>query len=104
MTDAVTNSPITSVPLPQAEQISAKISLLQQQLQQQSPGYESLLHELHVALHADEEMVHLLTEEQVGIICAGLAKKKGIVIAAVEKKGSTSSGKKLKEVTLGVDL
>lgn len=89
-------------PLPASAQMSAMIVDLQQQLQKQSPGYERLLHTIHVTLHKDEELVQFLTEEEIGIIVSGLAKKKNVVIAAVEaKKNTTSTGKKLKDVSLG---
>lgn len=93
------------VPLSNAQQIVSKIEELQTLLQTASPQYESHLFIIHQALLKDEELAHLLTEEQVGVICAGLAKKKNVVIAEPEKKkGTTSGGKKLKDVQLGTDL
>lgn len=90
-----------AVPLSNADQIVSQIEELQKMLQVASPGYESLLFTIHHNLSKDEELVHLLSEEQVGVICAGLAKKKNVVIAEVEKKGSkTAGGKKLKDVSL----
>jgi hypothetical protein len=89
-------------PLQGADIIKHKISQLQEALQQQSPGYEELLRTIHVALHKDEELVHLLSEEEVGTIVAGLGKKTNIVIANLESKSTknkTASGKSLKEVT-----
>jgi hypothetical protein len=94
------NAPITPTPLSQSAQILDKIAELQISLQKGAPNYEGLLHTIHVALMKDEELTHLLTEEQVGIICAGLAKKKNIIIAATAAKGKLSNGKKLKDVTL----
>jgi hypothetical protein len=93
---------MSPTPLTAADQIIAKIADLQQQLQVNAPGYESLLHQIHVALHKDEELVHLLTPEQVGTIVAGLSKKKNVVISAAIAKKSTN--KKLSTLTLGVDL
>lgn len=98
-----TELPITSVPLSAAEQVSARIADLQVALQTQSPAYESMLHTIHVALHRDEEIVNLLKPEEIGTICMALSKKKNVIIAAIEtksKKSTTSSGKKLKDVTL----
>lgn len=92
---------VTPTPLPAAGIIVDKIAELQAALQTGAPQYESLLHTIHVALHKDEELTHLLTEEQVGILCAGLAKKKSVVIAASAAKGKTASGKSLKDITLG---
>lgn len=92
----------TPVPLSNYEQVSQRITHLQQQLALQLPGYEKALQEIHTNLAKDEELAHLLTEEQVGIICQGLAKKKNIVIAEAAKKGGTVAGgsKRLKDVTL----
>lgn len=89
-------------PLTNAEQIINKIVELQQRLQAAAPGYESLLQTIHVALSKDEEVVHLLSEEHIGIIVAGLAKKKGQVIidGARKGQGKTTTGKKLKDISL----
>ena len=89
-------------PLQGADVIKHKIGLLQEALQKQSPGYEQLLQTIHVALNKDEELVHLLSDEEVGTIVAGLSKKTNIVIAATESKsgkGKTATGKSLKEVS-----
>lgn len=75
-------------PLSNAEQIIQRIDTLQQQLREGSPNYESSLHTIHQALRKDEEIVHLLSDEQIGVIVEGLAKKKNIVIAT-EKAKST---------------
>lgn len=91
-----------SAPLPNADQLLSKIGELKSSLELATPGYESLLFEIHQRLAKDEELVHLLKEEDIGIILAGLSKKKNVVIAAPAKsKSTTSSGKKLKDVTLG---
>lgn len=91
---------VTPTPLPSASIIADKIAELQVALAAGAPQYESLLHTIHVALHKDDELVHLLTEEQVGVICAGLGKKKSIVIAASTAKTKISGGRSLKDVTL----
>lgn len=91
---------VTPTPLPQASIILDKIQELQTALQTAAPNYESLLHTIHVALHKDEELTYLLSEEEVGIICAALAKKKGIIIAETAMKQKTGSGKSLKNITL----
>lgn len=83
-------------PLSAADQIVARISKLQEMLQVQSPGYESLLHEIHVTLFKDQALTHLLTEEQIGVIVAGLSKKKNIVIAA----GMSKAKKKAADISV----
>lgn len=94
-------------PLPEIEHISNQIETLKHQLEQNAPGYESLLHTIHVALVKDESLSHLLKEEQIGIIVAGLSKKKNIIIAEATKtstRAKTASGKSLKDAKIGVDL
>jgi hypothetical protein len=93
---------MTPTPLSAADQMVAKIAQLQEMLQQNAPGYEGLLHQLHVQLHKDEDLTHMLTEEQIGVIVAGLSKRKQVVISEAIKKKTSS--KKLSTLTLGVDL
>lgn len=95
------------IPLSGLERIRLQIITLKEQLQVAAPGYESLLHLIHKNLVQDEAISHLLTDEEVGVIVAGLAKKKNIVIAEAEKSSSrskTASGKSLKDAKIGVDL
>lgn len=87
------------VPLSNAEQIVNKIEELKTLLQTGAPGYEGLLHTIHVALHKDPDTAHILTEEQIGIIVSGLSKRKGVIIQAATSKQKTSDGKKLKDIT-----
>lgn len=93
-----------SVPLDGFQQISHRLEELQSALQTQAPGYEGLLFRIHKDLQADPDLVHLLTDEQVGVLVAGLSKKKNVVIAEPEKlksKTKTADGKKsLKDVGL----
>lgn len=80
--------------LTSAEQIKDKILRLRTALQQQLPNYESLLQIIHMNLSKDPDVVHLLTEEEIGVICAGLQKKTMVVIISGElKKKSPGKGK-----------
>lgn len=95
---------MVSTPLNNCEQVVGKIAELQIALQQALPGYESMLHQIHVALQKDEDCTVLLTPEQIGVIVAGLSKKKGIVLATSKTASGakkTASGKALKDVSLG---
>jgi hypothetical protein len=67
-------------PISNGDQIKQKILDLQSALQNQLPSYESLLHTIHRNLATDPDTVHLLTDEEIGIICAGLSKRTGVVI------------------------
>lgn len=88
-------------PLDKFEQISQRISELQTKMQTKAPGFESLLQVIHRNLANDPEVVTLLSEEQIGAIFAGLSSMKGIVIAEATGKSKTSTGKKLKDISLG---
>ena len=77
-----------------------KISDLDEKLRSNAPGYESLLHTIHRQLAADESLVHILDEEQVGTIVRGLTKRKNIVLAEPEKRGRGAGGKSLKNIGL----
>lgn len=95
------NTTPTPTALSAAEQVMNRIFELQVALQQALPAYESLLHQIHVGLAKDPDVIHLLTEEQIGTICAGLSKKKNVVIAtATKSKSTTVSGKKLKDISI----
>ena len=88
-----------TVSLPSASSLSSKIEELEAKLREGAPGYESLLYTIHKILSADEQLVHILKEEEIGVIVAGLAKKKNIVIATTST-GSGSGKKSLKNMTL----
>lgn len=92
-----TNKTIQPTAFTAFDLISQRISDLQSALSSASPGYENHLIIIHKALQKDEECVHLLTEEQIGVIVAGLSKKKNIVIneAIVKKTRSSKSASKL---------
>lgn len=91
------NSQVTvSIPLTVAEQMKERILSLQEALQQQLPGYESLLHTIHRNLASDPDTVHLLSEEEIGVIVAALSKRTGVLIMKeIEEKAkkSVKSGK-----------
>lgn len=93
--------PGTTVPtaLTGAEQLKNRISELQEQLQTGTPGYEGLLHVIHSSLSKDEELVHFLSEDEIGIIVSGLTKNKNMILVAEAVKKRTTK----KELsTLGV--
>ena len=81
-----------TVPLSNVDQLRDKILSLRERLTTASPGWESHLHSIHKQLAEDESLSHMLTDEEVGIIVAGLSKRKGVVIAEQTKR-STSKKK-----------
>ena len=83
-----------AAPLSNVDIIAGKIADLEASLEANSPGYVSLLHVIHKQLGEDEALTHLLTEEQVAVICKGLYKKTQTVIAESGSKGTSVGGKK----------
>lgn len=84
-------------PLSQAEQVSQKIADLKTKLQTAAPGYESMLHIIHVTLSKDENLVQFLSDEEVGVICAGLSKRKGVILS--EQATKSTRGKALSKIS-----
>jgi hypothetical protein len=80
--------------------IKGKIQELLDSLQKGTPQYEGLLYNIHVNLQKDPDVVHLLSPEEIGVIVAGLSKKTGVFITVTSSKTKTSSGKKLKDLSL----
>lgn len=80
------------------EQLREKVATLQNALLTAHPSMPVLLRDIHNHLKQDEEIVTLLSEEEIGIIVNGLMKQtQTVIIAATMKKGT---GKSLKKVTL----
>jgi len=79
-------------------QLKEKVLTLQTALLEQHPSMPVLLREIHNNLKQDEEIVTLLSEEEIGIIVQGLQKQtQTIILESVSKKGT---GKSLKKTTL----
>lgn len=70
----------STMPLDKVQQLKQKIADLNSSLTEAIPGYESLLFTIHKELREDSEINHLLSEEEIGTILSGLAKRKGIII------------------------
>jgi len=85
----------TPVPLTSLEQLQEKISRMQSMMIADNPNFETLLREIHITLHKNEDLVHMISEEEIGKIVSGLAKKERVVIAEAmskSKQGKTSKG------------
>jgi phage terminase small subunit len=92
----------SSAPLEAAEKVKAEIATLQEMLEARAPGYETLLQRIHRSLREDDTLAHLLSDEEVGIVLSGLARKTNTVIATTPSKSVTTAGgvrKKLKDLT-----
>lgn len=80
-------------PLSDVEQFRGEIFKLEKSLREASPEYEILLQKIHRNLQQDEAMVHLLSEEEIGVIVLGLMKRKNVVLVKEKEK---KVGKKTK--------
>lgn len=89
---------IVSQALTNGQQLKTQITELQEKLHKALPDYKELLQVIHTNLRKDEDLVHLLSPEDIGVIVAGLSKHKNIVIATATAKGS--GGKKSKSITV----
>jgi hypothetical protein len=96
------NETLESAPLPDADNILQKIMQMQEEMVANNPHFEYLLKEIHLRLHKQPDLVHLLKEEDIGRIVAALAKKEKVVIGAAlnESKSKLSDGRKLSQMTL----
>ena len=92
--EPVLNS-VSTAPLVEADQIKEKIIHLYESLQARLPNYEHLLHIIHTALLKSPDTVHLLSDEEIGIIVSGLSKKTGVILAEKQKKADAK-----KKITL----
>jgi len=88
---SATNSTVTAT-LNNADIVKQRIKDLQVALQQNAPNYDSILHTIHRALAEDESTVHLLSEDEIGTIVAGLSKRTNVVL--VENALKSGRGKK----------
>lgn len=70
-----------------------RLATLQGLLEKNIPGYEELLRVIHRNLAADENLLHMLSDEEIGTIIGGLAKRKNIVIAESVTKGGGKAKK-----------
>ena len=76
-----------------------RINALQKALAAGLPNYESILYQVHRQLAEDDSLVHILTEEQIGVIVSGLSRKKNVLLVKQEIK-KVSSNKKLGQTTV----
>lgn len=89
--------PTTPQPLQPIDVIKAKIAVLNATLVSKVPEHKKILVEIHKAVHNDEQLVYLISPEEIGKITACLmeiAQTKILeqkVKAATKKKGTAMS-------------
>lgn len=93
-----------TVPMsPQQEQILQRLSFLEQALNDQDPRMKDHLKEIHKLLITHEELVHVLSEEEIGKIMQGqqIITNTTLVAAVSAPKARASAAKKASQLTLG---
>jgi hypothetical protein len=86
-----------AVALSTEEVLFSKLLTLQEELEKALPNYKESLREIHNLLRSDPDMVHILSEEQVGLVVAGLSKHKGVVLVEATSKGGKGKRKEITE-------
>lgn len=81
------------VELEQAK-FQTRIKHLEILMEKSLPGYEQLLREIHRQLAADENLLHILKDEEIGVIISGLAQRKNIIIATTAQKAAAKKSSK----------
>jgi hypothetical protein len=82
------------------EQIKFKCAELAQALELDTPGYKTILREMHENIKNTPELLYVLDDKEISQIVAGLSKFSGIEIAAVKSKEKITKAQAAK---LGVD-
>lgn len=78
--------------------IKDRIVKLQDALEKEIPDYAHILHTIHKALAKDDELTHLLSDDEVGVLIQAMKLRKNVVL--VEEKKAKSAKKSLKDTTL----
>lgn len=69
----------------QYEQFKMKLAELEQQLEEQVPGYVNTLRDIHREMAQDVNIVTILAEEEISIIVKGLARNMDTTVVAAKK-------------------
>jgi len=95
-----------SIAMSPEDQVRALIAQLSTELEAEIPGYSSTLRTIHKRLVAEEELTHILSEEEIGIIMSGQQKLTNTTIKTVENKpaAKTAAAKKLAQAQNLLDL
>jgi hypothetical protein len=88
---------------PQQDQIQQRLSYLEQALLEQDPRMKDHLKEIHRLLITHEELVHLLSEEEIGKIMQGqqIITDTTLVAAVSAPKARAAAVKKAGQLSLG---
>lgn len=78
--------------------VTNRIDELRNKLNKSLPGIETTVAQIHKILAEDQSLAHILTDDQVGVICAGLTKAKQVSL--ITKKAGSGSKKSLSKTTV----
>lgn len=71
-----------------------RLSLVEERLKEADPMLGQHMTEIHKTLLANEELVHILTDQQIHVLMAGMQKYKSIqLVEAAAKKPAKRGGK-----------
>lgn len=87
-----------------ADAIKMKVAELEQAILNQHPTMPTLLKQMHTALRQEPELLHMLSDEEIGVIVQGLSKQTNTVIVTAAAKGNSKAGKVAKSLNLAADL
>lgn len=96
--ETIDSSPHVLNPTTEVEIIKTRIVRLSDALEKEIPEYASILHTIHKALSKDDELTHLLSDEEIGVLIKAMKHRKNVVL--VEEKSKKSAKKALKDTTL----
>ena len=93
---------MTTEQTPQQDQINQRLHLLEQALTAQDPQMRDHLKEIHRLLITHEELVHLLSEEDIGKLMQGqqIITDTTLVAAVSAPKARASAAKKAAQLTI----
>lgn len=77
--------------------ILGRLDEIHSRLKEADPNLPTHLSAIHKTLLGYEELVHILSDEQIGIYMAGMAKYKNIKLVEEASKARSNSRKKLTE-------
>ena len=90
-------------PLTQADQIHLAIEQLKAELLKQHPAIPALLSRIHRDCTMHPELVHILSEEEIGVYVSAASKHSGIVVLEDKVKLANSKAGREKMKNLGIE-
>lgn len=77
------------------EQLKLKCAELERALTEDTPGYKTVLREIHENIRKTPEMLYALADEEIAVVVSGLSKLSDTEILETKKKEAKTISKKL---------